>query len=124
MNAVLIWLGQNPQAVKAFAVSILAWVGKGILAATGKTADLGNWSAFVDATIDILVGLLTAYGIGIGLLHVSRGAALTTTEQAAVIVAALAPAPVPLAVEQVKTIAAEVAVKTPPAETVVTTHRF
>jgi hypothetical protein len=124
MNAVLIWLGQNPQAVKAFAVSILAWVGKGILAATGKTADLGNWSAFVDATIDILVGCLTGYGVGIGILHMSRGPALTPTESASVIVAALAPAPVALAVEQVKTIAAEVVIKAPVVSEMPESHRF
>jgi hypothetical protein len=126
MSAVLLWIQQNPSAVKAYLLSVLALVAKLILALTGKVADLGQWSGFVDQAIDLLVGGLTIYGLIAGTIHVSRGAALTTTEQASVIVAALAPAPAPvtLAVEQVKTIAAEVVVKTPVVSEMPESHRF
>jgi hypothetical protein len=124
MSAVLTWIQQNPQAVKAYMLAVLALVAKGILAVTGKTADLGQYSGFIDQAIDLLIGSLSIYGVIAGTIHVSRGPALTTTDQASVIVAALAPAPVALAVEQVKTIAAEVAVKMPVAETVDMPHKF
>ncbi len=113
MNAVLIWVQQNPSAVKAYMMAAIALVAKGILAVTGKVADLGQWSGFADQAIDLIVGGLSIYGVIAGTIHVSRGPALTPTDQASVIVAALAPAPVALAVEQVKTIVAEVAVKAP-----------
>jgi hypothetical protein len=124
MTAVLTWITANPSACKAYLLSVLALVAKLILALTGKVADLGQWSGFVDQAIDLLVGGLTIYGLIAGSIHMSRGPALTPTESASVIVAALAPAPVALAVEQVKTIVAEVAVKTPVAETVEAPHKF
>lgn len=115
MNAVLSWIQSNPSAVKSYMMVAIALVAKGILAFTGKVADLGVWSGFVDQAIDLIVGGLSIYGVIAGTIHVSRGAVLTTTEQASVIVAALAPAPVMLAVEQVKTIVAEVAAPKAPA---------
>jgi hypothetical protein len=115
MSAILQWVQQNPQAVKAYLLSVLALIAKLILALTGKVADLGQWSGFVDQAIDLLVGGLTIYGLIAGSIHMSRGPALTTTDQASVIVAALAPAPVALAVEQVKTIVADVAAPKAPA---------
>lgn len=126
MSAVLTWIQSNPSAVKAYLLSALALVAKLILALTGKVADLGQWSGFVDQAIDLLVGGLTIYGLIAGSIHVSRGPALTPTESASVIVAALAPAPVALAVEQVKTIVEEVAVvKTAPAVSEMPgSHRF
>jgi hypothetical protein len=54
-------------------VGVLALVAKGILAATGKVADLGQWSAFVEQAIDLLVAGLTIYGLVVGSVHASRG---------------------------------------------------
>jgi hypothetical protein len=124
MNAVLTWIQSNPSACKAYLLSILALVAKLILALTGKVADLGQWSGFVDQAIDLLVGGLTIYGLIAGSIHVSRGPALTPTESASVIVAALAPAPVADATGLVKTIVAEVADKTPVAQSFPESHRF
>jgi hypothetical protein len=125
MNALLSWITANPQAVKGYLIALLALVSKGILAVSGKTADLGVWSSFVDQLVDVVVGGFTIYGLSGGIIHTARGPALTAVDQASVIVAALAPAPVPQAVAQVQAIAADVvAVKVPPAETVETPHRF
>jgi hypothetical protein len=125
MSAVLTWIQQNPSAVKAYMMAAIALVAKGILAVTGKTADLGQWSGFVDQGIDLIVGGLSIYGVIAGTIHMSRGPALTPTESASVIVAALAPAPVALAVEQVKTIVADVgAVKAPAVSEMPESRRF
>jgi hypothetical protein len=124
MNAVISWVTSNPSAVKAYLLSVLALVAKLILALTGKVADLGQWSGFVDQAIDLLVGGLTIYGLIAGSIHMSRGPALTPTESASVIVAALAPAPVALAVEHVNAIAAEVVVKAPVVSEMPESHRF
>jgi hypothetical protein len=108
VKAFLTWIQQNPSAVKAYLLAVIALIAKGILAVTGKVADLGQWSGFVDQAIDLLVGGLSFYGVIAGTIHVSRGPALTTTDQASVIVAALLPAPASAAVETVKTIVADV----------------
>jgi hypothetical protein len=126
MKAVINWILLNPSAVKAYLLAVLALVAKGILAFTGKVADLGQYSGFIDQAIDLLVGGLSIYGVIAGSIHSVRGPALTTVDQAAAIVAALAPAPVATAVAQVQAIVADVvAVKpTPPPETVTTQHKF
>jgi hypothetical protein len=125
MNALLSWITANPQALKGYLMALIALVVKGILAATGKTADLGQWTGFVDQAIDLIVGGISLYGVISATVHVARGPALSSTAQASVIVAALAPAPVPLAVAQVQAIVADVVtVKIPPAETVEAPHRF
>jgi hypothetical protein len=107
MTAILTWIQQNPQAVKAYMVSVLALIAKLILALTGKTSDLGQWSDFVNQAIDLLVGALTLYGVIAGSVHVSRGPSPTPVDQAAAIVAAITGPPVSAAVEAVK-IATEV----------------
>lgn len=89
MQPIFIWLQQNPSAVKAYMVSVLALVSKVILAVSGKTANLGPWTDIVNQVIDLSVGAITFYGLFIGTLHASRGPLLKPTEQAAVIVEAL-----------------------------------
>jgi hypothetical protein len=89
-------------------VSVLALVAKGILAVTGKTADLGNWAGFVDEGINLLVGGLTIWGVVVGSIHVSRGPALTPSDQAATIVAAIQGPPASAAVAQVESAVAQV----------------
>lgn len=91
MKAVLLWVQQNPQAVKAYLVAVIALVAKGILAITGKVADLGQWSGFVDQAIDLLVGGLTFWGLIAGSVHASRGPSLTSVDTVASVVAAIAP---------------------------------
>ncbi len=125
MKAVLTWIMLNPQAVKGYLMAVIALVAKGILACTGKAADLGVWGTFADSAIDLAVGGISIYGVISATVHVARGPALTPTDQAVAIVAALAPAPVAAAVETVKTIVADVvAVKPAPPETVESPHRF
>jgi hypothetical protein len=126
MSAVLNWILLNPQAVKGYLLAVLALVAKGILAFTGKTADLGQYSGFIDQGIDLLVGGLSIYGVIAGSIHTNRGPSLTPTAQAATIVAALAPAAVPQAVATVQAIAADVVTvkPSPPPETVSTTRKF
>jgi hypothetical protein len=125
MTAVLTWITSNPQAVKGYMVSVLALIAKLILAITGKVADLGVWSGFVDQAIDLLVGGLTIYGLVVGGIHHARGPGLTTTDQAATIIAALKPAPVAAAVEQVKAVVQELeAVKVPVAQSFPESHEF
>lgn len=114
MKAIVAWIVLNPSAVKAYLLAVLALVAKGILAFTGKVADLGQYSGFIDQAIDLLVGGLSIYGVIAGSIHASRGPQLTSTDHVAAVVAALAPAPVEQAVEQVKAIVADVvAVKVP-----------
>ena len=125
MKAITTWIVLNPSAVKSYLLAVLALVAKGILAITGKTADMGQYAGFIDQAIDLLVGGLSIYGVIAGSIHASRGPPSSPTDQAATIVAALAPAPVPVAVEQVKAIVADVvAVKTVPVETVESPHKF
>jgi hypothetical protein len=107
LSAVLTWIVLNPKSFGTFLVAFLGMLFKLALQLSGESSKLAAWNDAASQAVDIAVYLLMGYG-----------------DQAAVIVAALAPAPVPLAVEQVNTIAAEVAMKVPPAETVVTTHRF
>lgn len=102
MRAVLQWAQQNPNAVKAYMVSLLALVSKSILAITGKTAALGPWAGVADQLIDIVVGALTIYGLVVGTNHVARGPALTPSDQAATIVAAIQGPPASAAVAQVE----------------------
>ena len=116
MKAIIAWIVLNPSAVKAYLLAVLALVAKGILAFTGKVADLGQWSGFVDQAIDLIVGGLSIYGVIAGSIHATRGPALTTTDQTAAIVAALAPAPVDQVIAKVQSIVADVvAVKVQPA---------
>ena len=89
MQPILVWLQQNPSAVKAYMVSVLALVSKLILAISGKSANLGPWTDIVNQVIDLGVGAITFYGLFIGTLHASRGPLLKPDEQAATIVAAL-----------------------------------
>jgi hypothetical protein len=125
VNALLTWIQQNPSAVKAYMLAAIALIAKGILAVTGKVAELGEWSGFVDQAVDLLVGGLSIYGVLSGTIHVARGPALTPTDQASVIVAALTPAPAAAAVEQVKEIVAGVAAaKTPVAQSFPESHKF
>jgi hypothetical protein len=126
MKAVLNWILLNPSAVKSYLLAVLALIAKGILAITGKTADMGQYAGFIDQAIDLLVGGLSIYGVIAGSIHASRGPSLTPTAQAAVLTAILQPAPVAQAVAQVEAIVADVvAVKpSPPAETVTTTRKF
>ena len=125
MNAVFTWIAQNPAAFKGYLIAIIPLVSKGILAATGKVDDLGAWAGFVDMAVDLLVGALTTFGIGAGIVHTVRGPQLTSVEHVAAVVAALAPAPVTQAVEQVKTIVADVvAVKAPPVSEFPESHKF
>jgi hypothetical protein len=125
MSAVLTWIQSNPSAAKSYMLAVLALVAKGILACTGKTADLGQYSGFIDQAIDLIVGGLSIYGLIAGSIHASRGPALTPTESASVIVAALAPAQVGAAVEQVKAIVADVVeVKRPVAQSFPESHQF
>jgi hypothetical protein len=124
MSAVLTWIVLNPKSFGTFLVAFLGMLFKLALQLSGESSKLAAWNDAASQAVDIAVYLLMGYGVIMGSVHASRGPALTSADQAAVIVAALAPAPVPLAVEQVNTIAAEVAMKSPPAETVVTTHRF
>jgi hypothetical protein len=108
MSALLTWVQQNPAAFKGFLTAFLALLVKLILQLTGKSEQLAHWNDAANQLIDLVVYAVSAYGVVSGGLHVSRGPALTPTESASVIVAALAPAPAALAVEQVKTIAADV----------------
>ncbi len=126
MKAITQWVLLNPSAVKAYLVAVLALIAKLILIITGKVADLGQWSLFVDQAIDLLVGGLSIYGVIAGSIHASRGSALTPTDQAAAIVAALAPTPVAVAVEQVKTIVADVVAlpKVPVPQSFPESHKF
>ena len=126
MKSISQWILLNPSAVKAYLVAVLALIAKLILIITGKTADLGVWSAFVEQAIDLLVGGLSIYGVIAGSIHVSRGDSPTAVTQAAAIVSVLEPAPVAVAVEQVKAVVADVAAaaKAPAPETVETPHRF
>jgi hypothetical protein len=89
VQPILDWLQQNPSAVKAYMVSVLALISKVILAISGKTANLGPWTDIVNQVIDLSVGAATFYGLFIGTLHASRGPLLKPSEQAATIVAAL-----------------------------------
>lgn len=89
MQPIFVWLQQNPSAVKAFLVSVLALVAKVILAVSGKTANLGPWTDIVNQLIDLGVGAITFYGLIIGTLHASRGPLPKPEEQTATIVAAL-----------------------------------
>jgi hypothetical protein len=98
VNPIFTWIQQNPAAVKAYMVSVIALIARFILAATGKVDDLGQWSAFVGQAIDLLVASLTIWGVLAGSLHVSRGPAPTPHDQAAAIVAAIQGPPVSAAV--------------------------
>ncbi len=126
MKAIGQWIVSNPSAVKAYLMAVLALIAKGILALTGKTADLGQWSGFVEQAIDLLVGGFSIYGVITGAIHATRGPTLTSTDQAAAIVAALAPAPVAEALTQVKAITAEVTAlpKEPVPQSFPESHKF
>jgi hypothetical protein len=126
MSALLTWIQSNPAAFKGFLTAFLALLVKLILQLSGKSDQLAHWNDAASQLIDLVVYAVSAYGVVCGGLHASRGPALTPTESASVIVAALAPAPVALAVEQVKTIVEEVAVvKTAPAVSEMPgSHRF
>jgi hypothetical protein len=125
MKPLFAWITANPQAFKAYLLAIIALIAKGILALTGKVADLGQWSGFVDQAVDLMVGGITVYGLISGTVHTAQGPTLSSTAQASVIVAALSPAPVVQAVAQVQAIVADVvAIKPPAAETVESPHRF
>lgn len=89
MPAILDWIRLNPQATKAYLVSLLALIGKLILAISGKAAELGPWTDFVNQFVDLLVGGLTIYGLVSGTVHASRGPAETTTDQTTEIIKAI-----------------------------------
>lgn len=117
MKAIGQWILLNPSAFKAYLLVVIAWIGKGILAVTGKVHDLGQWSGFVDQGVDVIVGAMTIYGIGGGVIHTARGPLLTSVGQASTTVAALVPvAPVESVVEQVKSLADEIVAVVPPAD--------
>jgi hypothetical protein len=114
MKPIFQWIMSNPSAFKSYLLALIAWIGAGYLAASGKVADLGPWSAFVDQGVDIVVGGLTIYGVGGGITHQLRGPALTSTEHIAAIVSLLQPATPAVAVEEVKsTVAAVASVESP-----------
>lgn len=116
MTSILLWIKANPQTVKSVLVGILAWVGKIIFAATGKTASLGAWGDALNQGVDVLVWVITAYSAGSAAVHISRGPALTDVDQAATIVAALkAPPILPVSevLTEVKTVAEAVAAVDP-----------
>jgi hypothetical protein len=118
MKAFLKWIVLNPATFKSYLLAILPLVGKGILAATGKMPDMGQWNDFIETGVNVLVGCLTTYGIGGVIVHTARGPQLSAADQTVAIVAALAPASVPVAAETMRNIEAEVALH-PPAPGVV-----
>lgn len=125
MSALLLWIQNNPASFKGFLTAFLAMLVKLILQFSGKSDQLAHWNDAASQLIDLVVYAVSAYGVISGGLHASRGPALTSIDQAAAVVALLAPAPATVAVEQVKAVVADVvAVKTLPAETVESPHKF
>jgi hypothetical protein len=116
MKNVLVWIEQNPLTFKSFMVAVLPWVGKVIFAATGKTASMGQWGDILNQAINVLVYVISAYGVGGAIVHVARGPALTDVDQAATIVAALKAPPIPPlseVVAEVKTVSEAVVAVAP-----------
>jgi uncharacterized membrane protein HdeD (DUF308 family) len=125
MSAIWQWVFTNPQAFRSFTATLCAMLFKLILQLSGRSDQLAHWNDAASQTLDIAVYILMGAGVIMGAYHASRGPALTSINQAAAIVAALAPAPVTLAVEQVKTIVEEVAApKAPAVSEMPGSHRF
>jgi hypothetical protein len=125
MKALATWIVGNPQAFRAFLVTFLGMLFKLILQLSGKSAELAQYNDAAAQVLDIAVYLIMGWGVIVGGVHAARGPVLTSTDQASVIVAALAPAPVELAVQQVKTVAEQLeAVKTAPETFPESSHKF
>lgn len=119
MKPICLWIQQNPQTFKSFLLAILPWVGKIIFAATGKTATMGPWGDVVNQAVDVVVWLISVYGVGGAVVHVVRGPALTDMAQVATIVATLKAPPIPPISEvlaEVETVAEAVVAVAPDTE--------
>jgi type IV secretory pathway VirB2 component (pilin) len=83
LTVALTFVEQNPQAIKAYLVAVLALVSKFIFAITGVTVGLGPWDDVLRQFIDVICGAMTFYGVVIGIIHTSRGPSIPPNQLAA-----------------------------------------
>ncbi|MGD0181208.1 MAG: hypothetical protein ABSC15_15460 [Terriglobales bacterium] len=81
LTIALAFVQQNPNAIKAYLVAVLALISKSIFALTGVVVGLGAWDDVINQFVDVICGAMTFYGVVIGIIHQSRGPSIPPNQQ-------------------------------------------